>query len=204
MEITIIDDIFTIEINPLKFGFVKEQSTFRPSPVKAREGYKYVYKWSDKRGRPMGFMQQTEACKAEEARLTPPVLNHALRALTKAQQRFDKMYEGIRYEDEIVGVEIPYPQIPTATRSIMSKRWKNYKRDKKILKQAKQKLKGKIHGVIKSYQDKDYKIAKGCLFDLNMCYLDLCRVARPSNHEVVFKDHENFILSFRAKKKKKK
>ena len=38
MEITIIDYNFTIEINPLKIGFVKEQSTFRPSPVKAREG----------------------------------------------------------------------------------------------------------------------------------------------------------------------
>lgn len=193
---------FTITIQPLRIGFVRENSQFRPSPIKMRKGSKYVYSWSTKWGTMTGFMQQTEACHLEEERLKIAPLERALKALEKAEARWADRYGSLRYEEEIIGKFAPYPSIPTATKSIMSDRWNDRQSQRRFLNLAEQKLKGKIHAVIKSYQDKTYKNAKGCLYDLNMTYLELCRVGRPDHHKVFFKNHDSFIESFRKKKKK--
>ena len=181
---------FTIIINPLFIGFVKERSVFRASPVKKRKGYKYVAEWETAWGQKHGVYDATPECEAELERLRAKPLARCMLALEKAQARFDAMYQDISYNDEILHYEIPYPQIPTAKRAVMSQRWKDYKRDKLILKQAQQQARGKIYNVISSYWERDYKTASGCLFDLNQWFLSLCSVARPEHHKVKLKKNK--------------
>ena len=188
---------FTITISPLRIGYVEERSVFRPSPVKKRKGYKYVAEWKTAWGQPHGVMDQTRAGKEEMIRLRVEPLERAMQALKKAQARFDAKYKGFRYEDHITGYEIPYPQIPTARRPIMSRAWKNMTRESFILEQAEQQANGKIRNVISAYQSREFATAKGCYFDLNQWYLSLCMVARPDHHVVTFKNNDKFIQSFR-------
>ena len=178
---------FTISINPLHIGFVKERSTFRASPVKKRKGYKYVAEWETPWGKKHGFYVPSEECEAELERLRVKPLARCMLALEKAQARYDAMYEGMTYDEEVVSYEIPYPQIPSAKRAVMSDRWIQARREQLILQQARQNAMGKIHNVISAYQERDYKIAKGCLHDLNQWYLSLCSVARPEHHNVQLK-----------------
>lgn len=188
---------FTITISPLKIGYVEERSVFRPSPVKKRKGYKYVAEWKTAWGQPHGVMDQTRAGKEEMDRLIIEPLERAMQALKKARSRFDAKYKDFRYEDHIVEWEIPYPQIPTARRPIMSRAWKNMKRESFILEQAEQQANRKIRNVIQAYQSREFATAKGCYFDLNQWYLSLCMVARPDHHVVTFKNNDKFIQSFR-------
>ena len=178
---------FFITISPLHIGYVKERSVFRPSPVKKRKGYKYVAEWETPWGQPHGVYDATPECEAELDRLREKPLARCMLALEKAQVRFDAMYQDISYNAEILHYEIPYPQIPTANRAVMSQRWKDYKKEKLILEQAQQQARGKIRNVISSYWERDYKTATGCLFDLNQWFLSLCSVARPNHHRVELK-----------------
>ena len=194
---------FFITISPLHIGFVEQRRVFRPSPVKQRVGYKYVYVWTTAWGQPHGFMAPTPECDAELERLRAEPLERCMLALEKAQARYDAMYDGMTYEEEVISYEIPYPQIPTARRAIMSPRWERAKRERLILKQAQQQARGKIHNVISAYQAREFATAKGCYHDLNQWFLSLCSVARPDHHIVKFRNHDKFIQSFRAKKNKK-
>ena len=165
---------FTITISPLRIGYVEERSVFRPSPVKKRKGYKYVAEWKTAWGQPHGVLDQTSAGKEEMSRLIVEPLERAMQALKKARSRFDAKYKDFKYEDHTTEYEIPYPQIPTARRPIMSRAWKNMTREKLILEQAERQANGKIRNVIKAYQDREFATAKGCYFDLNQWYLSLC------------------------------
>ena len=182
---------FSIIINPLFIGFVKERSVFRESPVKKRKGYKYIAEWQTPWGKKHGVYDATPECEEELERLRAKPLARAMVALEKAQARYDAMYDGMTYEEEVISYEIPYPQIPTARRAIMSPRWERAKRERLILKQAVQQARGKIRNVVSAYQERDYKIAKGCLFDLNQWYLSLCSVARPEHHKVELKKNKS-------------
>tara|TARA_A200000159_G_scaffold163714_1_gene190840 strand:- start:1209 stop:1796 length:588 start_codon:yes stop_codon:yes gene_type:complete len=193
--------IFTIKIRPLHIGFVKERSVFRPSPVKKRMGYKYGAEWVSPWGKAHGVMDSTEACNEELERLIQEPMRRCMIALDKAKARFAEKYAGMTYEAEITGYEAPYPQIPSATRPIMSRRWKAWQRETWLLDQAKQQAEGKIKNVIRAYQDREFATAKGCFHDLNQWYLSLCSVARPDEHIVKFQYHDKFIQSFRTKKK---
>jgi len=188
---------FTITISPLRIGYVEERSVFRPSPVKKRKGYKYVAEWETAWGKRHGVLDQTSAGKEEMSRLIVEPLERAMQALKKARSRFDAKYKDFKYGDHITGYEIPYPQIPTARRPIMSRAWINMIREKLILEQAERQANGKIRNVIKAYQDREFATAKGCYFDLNQWYLSLCMVARPDHHVVTFKNNDKFIQSFR-------
>jgi hypothetical protein len=196
-------NLFTISISPLHIGYVEQRRVFRPSPVKQRVGYKYVYVWSTAWGQPHGFMSPTPECDAELERLRKEPLERCMKALAKAKARYHEKYKSFVYEDHIVEWEIPYPQIPTAKRPIMSRAWQNMTRERFILEQAEQQAKGKIHNVISAYQAREFATAKGCYHDLNQWYLSLCSVARPDHHIVKFRNHDKFIQSFRAKKNKK-
>ena len=188
---------FTISISPLHIGYVEQRRVFRPSPVKKRKGYKYVYEWTTAWGQPHGFMNETPESSEELNRLIVEPLARCMQALAKARARYDEKYKGFRYEDHITGYEIPYPQIPTARRPIMSRAWKNMTRESFILEQAEQQANGKIRNVISAYQSREFATAKGCYFDLNQWYLSLCMVARPDHHVVTFKNNDKFIQSFR-------
>mgnify|MGYP003114470958 FL=1 len=194
---------FTISISPLHIGYVEQRRVFRPSPVKKRKGYKYVYEWSTAWGQPHGFMTDTPESSEELNRLIVEPLARCMQALAKARARYDEKYKGFRYEDHITGYEIPYPEIPTAKRPIMSRAWQNMTRESFILEQAEQQANGKIRNVITAYQSREFATAKGCYHDLNQWYLSLCSVARPDHHIVRFRNHDKFIQSFRAKKNKK-
>ena len=126
-----------------------------------------------------------------------------MKAIAKAKARHQEKYKGFIYEDHIVEYEIPYPQIPTAKRPIMSRAWQNMTRERFILEQAEQQARGKIYNVISAYQSREFATAKGCYHDLNQWFLSLCSVARPDHHIVKFRNHDKFIQSFRAKKNKK-
>ena len=194
---------FTISIKPLHIGYVEQRRVFRPSPVKKRVGYKYVYEWSTAWGQPHGVMDATPECDAELERLRAEPLERCMQAIAKARARFDEKYKSFRYEDHIVEWEIPYPQIPTAKRPIMSRAWQNMTRESFILEQAEQQARGKIYNVISAYQAREFATAKGCYHDLNQWFLSLCSVARPDHHIVKFRNHDKFIQSFRARKNKK-
>ena len=112
---------FFITISPLHIGFVEQRRVFRPSPVKKRVGYKYVYEWSTAWGQPHGVMDATPECDAELERLRKEPLERCMKAIAKARARFEEKYAGFTYEDHIVEYEIPYPEIPTARRPIMSR-----------------------------------------------------------------------------------
>ena len=176
---------FTITINPIRIGFVKEQSTFRASPVKKRNGYKYGAEWEAPWGKKHGVYDPTAEAELERLRVKP--MARCMLALEKAQARYDAMYEGMTYDEEVVSYEIPYPQIPSAKRAVMSDRWIQARREQLILQQARQNAMGKIHNVISAYQERDYKTAKGCMHDLNQWFLSLCSVARPEHHIVQLK-----------------
>jgi hypothetical protein len=178
---------FTITINPIRIGFVKERSVFRPSPVKKRKGYKYGAEWETPWGKKHGVYDPTTECIEELKRLCVKPMERCTLALEKAQARYDAMYEGMTYEEEVVSYEIPYPQIPSAKRAVMSDRWIQARREQLILQQARQNAMGKIHNVISAYQERDYKTAKGCMHDLNQWFLSLCSVARPEHHIVQLK-----------------
>ena len=182
---------FSIIINPLFIGFVKERSVFRESPVKKRKGYKYVAEWVSPWGKKHGVYDATPECEEELERLRAKPLARCMLALEKARERYDAMYDGMTYEEEVIKYEIPYPQIPTARRAIMSPRYERARRERLILEQAEQQARGKIRNVISAYQERDYKIAKGCLFDLNQWYLSLCSVARPEHHKVELKKNKS-------------
>ena len=181
---------FIITINPLFIGFVKERSVFRESPVKKRKGYKYIAEWETAWGKKHGVYDATPECEEELERLSAKPLARCMLALEKAQARYDAMYDGMTYEEEVISYEIPYPQIPTARRAIMSPRWERARKERLILKQAQQQARGKIHNVISSYWERDYKTATGCLFDLNQWFLSLCSVARPNHHKVELKKNK--------------
>ena len=191
---------FFITISPLHIGYVEQRRAFRPSPVKKRKGYKYVYEWSTPWGQPHGFMDATPESTEEMDRLMVEPLERCMQALKKARARLVEKYAGINYDEEITGYEIPYPQIPTAKRPIMSRRWQTWRREVFLLEQAEQQAKGKIRNVISAYQSREFATAKGCYHDLNQWYLSLCSVARPDHHIVKFRNHDKFIQSFRAKK----
>jgi hypothetical protein len=78
-------NLFTISISPLHIGYVEQRRVFRPSPVKKRVGYKYVYVWSTAWGQPHGFMDATPECDAELERLRAEPLERCMQAIAKAK-----------------------------------------------------------------------------------------------------------------------
>ena len=86
---------FFITISPLHIGFVEQRRVFRPSPVKQRVGYKYVYVWTTAWGQPHGFMDATPECDAELERLRKEPLERCMKAIAKAKARYQEKYKDL-------------------------------------------------------------------------------------------------------------
>ena len=181
---------FTITIHPFRAPFMRERMNKIPTMCKYRNGYKYeyseyaygkphcgrVYRWED-----------TEDSQAEKDRHIPAFMKRVERAYEKAMTRFDKTYEGITYEDEIVGSFAPYPQCPNAIKSIMSDRWGQYKEDGQFLSNIVSRLRIQFGHMMTSAQTGEYDRIGDSLYRIHKMYLRLSSLCRPDHHVVEYK-----------------
>ncbi len=181
---------FTIIISPFKAPFMRERMIRVPTVCKYRNGYKYeyseyaygkphcgrVYRWED-----------TEDSSNEKARYVEPFMKRIQRAYDKAVARFNKYYKDLSYDNEIVRVHTPYPQVPSATVNIMSARWKQYEEDKKALSQFLSRMRIQLGHMMSSAQQGEYKRIGDSLYLIHKYNLQIQSMCRPDHHIVEYK-----------------
>ena len=181
---------FTITINPFKAPFMREKMKQVPTVCKYRDGHTYryseyaygkphcgrVYRWED-----------TQESADEKAQYVEGFMKRVQRAYDKAVSRFHKYYAGIDYNEEIVKTYAPYPQVPSATISVMSARWRQYQEDKKALSQFVSRMRIQFGHMMSSAQQGEYKRIGDSLYLIHKYNLAIQSMCRPDHHEVVYK-----------------
>ncbi len=181
---------FTITISPFKPPFMRERMIRVPTVCKYRNGYKYeyspyaygkphcgrVFRWED-----------TEDSSNEKARYEEGFMKKVQRAYDKAVIRFNKYYATIDYNEEIVKTYAPYPQVPSATISVMSAKWRQYKEDRKALSQFLSRMRVQFGHMMSSAQQGEYKRIGDSLYLIHKYNLAIQSMCRPDHHDVVYK-----------------
>ena len=181
---------FTITINPFKAPFMKEKMKQVPTVCKYRDGsvYRYseyaygkphcgrVYRWTD-----------TKESADEKAQYVEGFMKRVQRAYDKAVARFNEYYKDLNYNEEIVRVTTPYPQVPTATVNIMSARWRQHRVDRNALQQFLSRMRIQFSHMMSSAQQGEYKRIGDSLYLIHKYNLEIQSMCRPDHHEVVYK-----------------
>ena len=181
---------FTITISPFKAPFMKEKMKQVPTVCKYRDGsvYRYseyaygksycgrVYRWTD-----------TKESADEKAQYVEGFMKRVQRAYDKAVARFNEYYKDLNYDEEIVRVHTPYPQVPTATVNIMSTRWRQHSVDRKALGQFLSRMRIQFGHMMSSAQQGEYKRIGDSLYLIHKYNLEIQSMCRPDHHEVVYK-----------------
>jgi hypothetical protein len=162
---------------------------------KKRVNGKVVYhefRWNNpKAGRNIMF-KDNAASVAEREQYKEVFAQRVQKAFDKANARFFTHYDGINFEDEIVRVYAPYPNIaPNATITVYSQRVHEYNAHRDFLRDIVSKMNNQYNTLMCVLQQGKYDLAKDSLYKLNKYMFDLQSMCRPDHHEVVFKGKNN-------------
>ena len=186
---------FTIQIAPIKAPYMRCRQDAVPTVCKKYVGGKVEYhefRWNNpKAGRNIMFKDTPDTI-AEREQYKENFAHRVQRAFDKANARFFAHYNGINFEDEIVRVYAPYPDIaPNATITVYSQRVHQYNAHRDFLRDIVSKMNIQFNTLMCVLQQGQYDLAKGSLYKLNKYMFDLQSMCRPDHHEVVFKGKNN-------------
>ncbi len=187
--------IFTIQIAPIKAPYMREKKRQENTVCKKYVGGKVVYhefRWNNpKAGRNVMYFD-TPATEAERQPYAEKFAHRVQRAYDKAVIRFHTHYKGIKFEDEIVRVYAPYPDLaPNATVTVYSQRVHEYNAHQAFLRDIVSKMNNQYSGLMSLLQRGQWDLSKDSLYKLNKYMFDLQSMCRPDHHEVVFKGKNN-------------
>jgi hypothetical protein len=181
---------FIITISPFRAPFMRERMEKIQTVCKYRNGYKYeyseyaygkphcgrVYRWAE-----------TKESKAEKDRHMPAFMKRVETTFNKALARYRSEYAGINYEDEVVSTYAPYPQCPTALKSVMSERWNQYQIDRAFLNNIVSRMRIQFGHLMTSAQTGEYDRIGDSLYRIHKYYIQLSSLCRPSHHIVEYR-----------------
>jgi hypothetical protein len=118
--------IFTIQIAPVRAPYMRCKQDAVPTVCKKYVAGKVVYhefRWNNpKAGRNIMWKDNVDS-EQEREQYKQQFADRVQRAFDKAVIRFHTHYKGIKFEDEIVRVYAPYPDLaPNATITVYSQR----------------------------------------------------------------------------------
>ena len=186
---------FTIQIAPIKAPYMRCKQDAVPTVCKKYVGGKVVYhefRWDNpKAGRNIMWKDNPDTV-AEREQYKEAFAQRVQRAFDKANARFYTHYNGIKFDDEIVRVYAPYPDLaPNATITVYSQRVHDYNAHRDFLRDIVSKMNNQYNTLMCVLQQGKYDLAKGSLYKLNKYMFDLQSMCRPEHHEVVFKGKVN-------------
>ena len=182
---------FTIQIAPIKAPYMRHRQDAVPTVCKKYVGGKVEYhefRWNNpKAGRNIMWKDNPDTI-AEREQYKEAFAHRVQRAFDKANIRFFKHYDGINFEDEIVRVYAPYPNLlPDTTITVYSQRVHEYNAHRDFLRDIVSKMNIQFNTLMCVLQQGKYDLAKDSLYKLNKYLYDLQSMCRPEHHEVVFK-----------------
>ena len=192
---------FTIQIAPIRAPYMREKQNAVNTVCKKYVGGKVEYhefRWNNPKAGRNIMWKDTDESREEREQYAPNFAQRVQRAYDKAVIRFHTHYKGIKFEDEIVRVYAPYPDLaPNATITVYSQRVHQYEEEKKFLGNIKSKMNIQFDTLMSTLQRGQWKLSKGSLYKLNKYLFDLQSMCRPEHHEVVFKGKNCPLLANR-------
>ena len=186
---------FTIQIAPIRAPYMREKMTPVPTVCKKYVNGKVEYhefRWNNPKAGRNIMWKDTPESEAEREQYKENFARRVQRAYDKANARFFTHYNGIKFEDEIVRVYAPYPDLaPNATITVYSQRVHEYNAHRDFLRDIVSKMNIQFNTLMSVLQQGKYDLAKGSLYKLNKYMFDLQSMCRPEHHEVVFKGKNN-------------
>ena len=192
---------FTIQITPIKAPFMRCRQDVHNTVAKKRVDGQVVYhefRWDNPKCGRIVMFQDNDATIAERKQYAPQFAQQVQKAFDKANARFFLHYDGINFEDEIVRVYAPYPDLaPNATVTVYSQRVHEYNAHRDFLRGIVAKMNNQYNTLMCVLQQGKYNLAKDSLYKLNKYMYDLQSMCRPDHHEVVFKGDKNPLTANR-------
>ena len=193
--------IFTIQITPVRAPFMRCRQDAVPTVCKKYVNGKVEYhefRWNNpKAGRNIMFKDNADTI-AEREQYTEVFAQRVQRAFDKANARFLAHYKDINFNDEIVRVYAPYPDLlPNTTITVYSQRVHEYNAHRDFLRDIVSKMNIQYNTLMCVLQQGKYDLAKDSLYKLNKYMFDLQSMCRPDHHEVVFKGKVNPLTANR-------
>ena len=186
---------FTIQIAPIRAPYMRCKQNAVNTVCKKYVAGKVEYhefRWNNPKAGRNIMWKDTPESEEEREQYKENFARRVQRAYDKAVIRFHTHYKGIKFEDEIVRVYAPYPDLaPNATVTVYSQRVHDYEGHKAFLGNIKSKMKIQFNTLMSVLQQGKYDLAKGSLYKLNKYLFDLQSMCRPEHHEVVFKGKVN-------------
>ena len=187
--------IFTIQIAPIRAPYMRCKQDAVPTVCKKYVGGKVVYhefRWNNpKAGRNIMWKDNADS-ETEREQYKEQFAHRVQRAFDKANIRFYKHYNGIKFEDEIIRVYAPYPDLaPNATITVYSQRVHEYKAHQDFLRDIVSKMNIQFNGLMCCLQRGQWDLSKDSLYKLNKYMFDLQSMCRPDHHVVEFKGKNN-------------
>ena len=187
--------IFTIQIAPVRAPYMRCKQDAVPTVCKKYVGGKVEYhefRWNNpKAGRNIMWKDNADS-EQEREQYKENFAQRVQRAYDKAVARFSTHYKGIKFEDEIVRVYAPYPDLaPNATITVYSQRVHEYKAHQRFLEDIVSKMNIQFNTLMCLLQRGQWDLSKDSLYKLNKYMFDLQSMCRPDHHEVVFKGKNN-------------
>lgn len=192
---------FTIQIAPVRKPFMREKMMKLQTVCKYRNGYKYEYSpyayGKAYCGRVFRY-EDTEWTLEEKAPYLASFMERIEKVVSKAKDRYSKFYANFRYEDEIVKVYAPYPDLaPNALKTVYSERAKQKDAQWQYLREITKKMEIQYGHLMSALQSQQWDRANGSLHILNEHMMKLQSMCRPDHHEVVFKGEKNPLTANR-------
>ena len=192
---------FTIQIAPIKAPYMRCRQDAVPTVCKKYVGGKVEYhefRWNNpKAGRNIMFKDTPDTI-AEREQYKENFAHRVQRAFDKANARFFVHYKDINFDDEIVRVYAPYPNLlPDTTITVYSQRVHEYNAHRDFLRDIVSKMNIQYNTLMCVLQQGKYDLAKDSLYKLNKYLYDLQSMCRPDHHEVVFKGKNNPLTANR-------
>ena len=187
--------IFTIQIAPVRAPYMREKmmpvNTVCKKYVNGKVEY-HEFRWNNPKAGRNIMWKDTPESEAEREQYKENFAHRVQRAYDKAVIRFYTHYKGIKFEDEIVRVYAPYPDLaPNATITVYSQRVHEYKAHQAFLRDIVSRMNIQFNTLMSVLQMGKYDLSKDSLYKLNKYMFDLQSMCRPEHHEVVFKGKNN-------------
>ena len=192
---------FTIQIAPVRKPFMREKMMKLQTVCKYRNGYKYEYSpyayGKAHCGRVFRY-EDTEWTLDEKASYLASFMERIEKVVSKAKDRYSKFYANFRYEDEIVKVYAPYPDLaPNALKTVYSERAKQKDAQWQYLREITKKMEIQYGHLMSALQSQQWDRANGSLHILNERMMKLQSMCRPDHHVVEFKGEKNPLTANR-------
>ena len=186
---------FTIQIAPIRAPYMRCRQDAVPTVCKKYVNGKVEYhefRWNTPKAGRNIMWKDTIDSEQEREQYKESFAHRVQRAFDKAVARFYKHYDGINFEDEIVRVYAPYPDLaPNATVTVYSQRVRDYKAHQDFLRDIVSKMNIQFNTLMSVLQQGKYDLAKDSLYKLNKYMFDLQSMCRPDHHVVEFKGKTN-------------